>query len=418
MTGPEAVSPRPKPAALEPAPARAGVVLPVVLCLAVQALMSMNVVAIAVIMPVASGDIGLPATFVGIAMSLVYLGATLGTPLSGHAIMRWGPIGISQICLLLGACGLAAFSIPAAAATVLGALLMGLGYGPITPASSHILIRTTPPSILSVVFSIKQTGVPLGGALAGAIIPWLVIGWGWQCAALVAGGSSVVLMAVLQPYRRHYDRERSRSPHLTWSGVMAPLKMTIAHPELRRIAIASTFYSIMQLCLVSFLVTYLIQDLQMSLVDAGLLLSAAQVCGVVGRILWGALSDRSGRPMPVLGALGLAMGGAALLAAAFTPAWSYAALLVVCGCFGGSAVGWNGVYIAEVARIATPAQAGAATGGSLFFTFLGILLGLPAFAWVVDRTGSYPAAFVMVAATTCACGVWLCFTGARDRPPL
>jgi MFS family permease len=379
-----------------------------VVTLAVQALTSMNVVAIAVLMPVASVAIGVQPSFVGIAMSLIYLGAMVAALFSGDAITRGGPIGVSQLCLALCVAGLAAFAVPAVSLTVLGMLVMGIGYGPVTPASSHILIRTTPPSILSIVFSIKQTGVPLGGALAGAIIPWLVIGWGWQRAALLAAGASLLLAMLLQPFRGRYDTERSRPPRLSLRSALEPLRMTLAHPELRRISIAATSYSIMQLCLISFLVTYLIQDLRMSLVEAGLLLSASQGCGVVGRILWGALSDCSGRPMRVLGLLGVGMGAAAMLTAAFTPDWSYAALLAVCGLFGGSAIGWNGVFIAEVARIATPAHTGAATGGSLFLTFLGILLGLPAFAGIVNLTGSYPAAFVSVAATTLACGVWLC----------
>jgi MFS family permease len=391
-------------------PTRAGIVLPVVLTLAVQALMSMNVVAIAVLMPVASLDIGVSQSFVGVAMSVVYFGATACTLASGYTITRWGPIGVSQLCLALSAAGLGAFSAPALAMTLLGALVIGMGYGPVTPASSHILIRTTPPSVLSMVFSIKQTGVPLGGAIAGAVIPWLVIGCGWKWAALLAGVSSLVLAALLLPFRARYDRERSRPQRLSLQNVFAPLKMAMEHPELRRIAIASTFYSIMQLCLTAFLVTYLIADLRMSLVDAGLMLAAAQGSGVVGRILWGTLTDHVGRPLRVLGMLGLGMAGTALLAAAFTSAWSFTSMFVVCGLFGGMAIGWNGVFLAEVARIATPTHAGVATAGCLFFTFLGILLGLPVFSWIVELTGSYPIAFVAVATTTLACGAWLCIT--------
>jgi hypothetical protein len=55
--------------------------------------------------------------------------------------------------------------------------------------------------------------------------------------------------------------------------VTDPVKMTLRHPDLRRIAIASFFFSTMQLCLVSFPVTYLIENIEMSLVQAGALLS-------------------------------------------------------------------------------------------------------------------------------------------------
>jgi predicted MFS family arabinose efflux permease len=295
---------------------------------------------------------------------------------------------------------------------MLGSLALGVGLGPVTPASSHILVRTTPAAMLSMVFSIKQTGVPLGGALAGAIVPLLVVACGWRTAALLAGASSLVLAALLLPFRGRYDRERSRPPRLTWQGALAPMKMAMAHPELRRIAMASFVYSIMQLSLTSYLVTYLIQSLRLSLIDAGLLLAAAQVSGVVGRILWGALTDRYGNPQRMLGYLGLGMTGGGLLAAGFSPAWPFAAILGVCVVFGAAALGWNGVFLAEVARIATPAHAGVATGGCLFFTFLGILVGLPVFALIVELTGSYAVGFASVATITFACATALCFTRA------
>ena len=110
-----------------------------------------------------------------------------------------------------------------------------------------------------------------------------------------------------------------------------------------------------------------------------------------------ALADRYVRPRLVLGILGIAMSGGAIATALFSPQWPYPALLIACVLFGAVAVGWNGVYLAEVARVAKPEQTGMATGGTLFFTFLGILLGLPAFSLVVEATGSYPFGFFMAA---------------------
>ena len=177
-----------------------GVVLPVVLMLCVQALVSMSAVAIPVLMPVAAGDLQVPASTVGIFMSMIYLSATLFAPVSGNLVDRIGPIGVSQICLGFCALGLALISIPHVSMMLLGTLIMGIGYGPVTPASSHLLVRTTPASMMSVVFSIKQTGVPVGGALAGAIVPPLVILCGWKVSALWVGAfkfTSVNSAAVL-----------------------------------------------------------------------------------------------------------------------------------------------------------------------------------------------------------------------------
>jgi MFS family permease len=408
MTVSESTSPAPAPPR-NPLP-KPGVLLPVVLTLLVQAMVSMSVVAIPVFMPVAAGELNVPASAVGIFMSLIYLGATLFVPVSGHFIDRYGPIGVSQICLALCALGLGAISIPFLPMMIAGALIMGIGYGPVTPASSHLLVRTTPLSMMSVVFSIKQTGVPLGGALAGAVVPHLVVFCGWELSALWVAAATLILAVFLQPYRKRLDTGRAHRPRLSWKDAVAPVKMTLLHPELRRIAVASFFFSMMQLCLISFLVTYLIEAVEMTLIRAGALLSAAQAGGIIGRIVWGALADRYVRPRLVLGILGITMSGGAIATALFSPQWPYPAILTACVLFGAVAVGWNGVYLAEVARVAKPEQTGMATGGTLFFTFLGILLGLPAFSLVVEATGSYPFGFFMAAVTTGVCGIVLSFS--------
>ena len=62
--------------------------------------------------------------------------------------------------------------------------------------------------------------------------------------------------------------------------------------------------------------------------------------------------------------------------------------------FGASAIGWNGVYLAEVARRAPPGMASMATGGTLAFTFLGVVVGPPMFGALSGLFGTYRAGFV------------------------
>src|SRR3546814_20024698 len=82
--------------------------------------------------------------------------------LAGGFVRRFGAIRASQIGLLLCAAGVAISVLPSPISMAIGAVLIGLGYGPITPASSHLLARSTPAHRLSFVFSVTQTGVPLG----------------------------------------------------------------------------------------------------------------------------------------------------------------------------------------------------------------------------------------------------------------
>jgi hypothetical protein len=80
-------------------------------------------------------------------------------------------------------------------------------------------------------------------------------------------------------------------------------------------------------------------------------------------------------------------------------------MLVVSFVYGASAVGWNGVYLSEVARMAPPGMAGSATGASLAMTYAGVVF-LPTVFWaIVHLSGSYAAAFVAAGSLTLWRGV-------------
>jgi len=390
-------------------------VLPLVATLAVQAMVSMASITVPVLAPAAARELTVSAGYIGIFVALVYLGSMVSSAASGDLIRRFGPIRVSQFCLLLCAAGLAVLTLGAAPALVASALLIGAGYGPITPASSHILAKTTPPHMLSLVFSLKQTGVPVGGALAGAVVPLLVLAGGWRSAALAVGGLCVLSAFLAQPIRREHDADRERSRPVSARGAFRSLALVVTAPPVRRLSTCSFFFSGLQLCLVTYLVTYLTGQLGYSLVQAGLMLSVAQGAGIVGRIGWGALADRSRRPAAVLGAIGVGMALAAGAMAFSSPQWPSALLTVLCAAFGGTAIGWNGVFLAEVAREAPAGKTVEATGGALFLTFFGVLVAPPLFALIVESGAGYAAAFAIVAAPPLLCGLWL-LARAAPRP--
>jgi MFS family permease len=105
----------------------------------------------------------------------------------------------------------------------------------------------------------------------------------------------------------------------------------------------------------------------------------------------------------MLAALAALVSVCALLMAALQPSMPTFVVLVVLALFGASAIGWNGVYLAEVAREAPAGQASIATGGTLAITFLGVVLGPPAFGALSGASGSYRIGFVAVAVALVVC---------------
>ena len=374
---------------------RAGVAL--IATLAIQIFVSLVATAAAVLAPEVAQSFSIAPKWVGVFVSLIYAGAMFASLASGGAIQRYGAIRVSQACVLLCIAGAVVVALApdrAVALLIVAALVIGVGYGPITPASSHVLVRTATPSNFALTFSIKQTGVPAGAALAGAVLPGLALALGWRHAFVAMAVAGLVVVAGAQAVRATLDADRGGGGRFSPAGVFAPLALVRRSRALTELTLIGFCYAATQVCLTSFLVVYLTEALGWTLVAAGLALTVTTLGGVAGRIVWGFAADRMLPPRRVLGMLGIVACGRSLALGFAHPAWPAAALLAVAVIFGGTAIGWNGVQLAEVARHAPAGTAGAVTGASGFITFSGVVAGPPVFALLAGLTGSYRAGFI------------------------
>ena len=378
--------------------------------LAIQIFVSLAATATAVLAPEIASAHAIAPKWIGVFIGLVYAGAMCSSLASGGFIQRYGAIRVSQACTLLCAGGAAAIALaPAGSVAVLvaAAVVIGIGYGPITPASSHVLIRTAPPNRMALTFSIKQTGVPAGAALAGAVLPGLALLLGWKPACLAVAVAGLVVVAAAQPVRRALDTDLKPDHRLSPAGIFAPLKLVLRSPALAELALVAFFYASTQVCLTTFIVVYLTDSLGWSLVAAGLALTVTTLGGVAGRIAWGIVADRWLPPRRVLGIIGLIAGGCGCAMAAAGGSWPAPSLLLVTGIFGTTAIGWNGVQLAELARHAPAGAAGAVTGAAGFVGFSGVVAGPPLFALIASSAGGYRAGFGAFGVLSAVCGAVL-----------
>ncbi|MGA8752482.1 MFS transporter [Candidatus Deferrimicrobium sp.] len=388
--------------------------MPLIITLAIQSLAAMAAVTVPVFAPVAAADIGVSLASLGIFMAVFYLGGMASSLASGDFVLRYGPIRVSQFCLIACGAGLAATASGSIPLMVPSAMLIGFGYGAVTPASSHILAKTAPPHLMSLTFSIKQTGVPAGGAMAGALVPTLVLFIGWRGAALIVGGVCLLLALVSELSRADLDADRESGRPMSLRWMVEPLNMVLSVPSLREQALASFFFASLQVCLSTYFVSFLAVGLKMPLVHAGLALTVALGAGVLGRIVWGGIADRLVAPRTMLGILGVVMSASAAATYVISLSWPYAAILGVATLFGATAAGWNGVYLAEVARLAPLGKAGTATGGTLFFTYFGGVISPPLFGAVAGTDHRYGLSYLLFSIPIFVFGLTL-FRGQRSR---
>lgn len=403
-----------------PAGARAPVAAwatPLAVTLAIQTLVAVAVYCAPVMAPVVVRDLGVPPSTIGWFIATVYLGSMIGSAAASGWMARVGPIRMSQCGLLACLVGLALAASALLPLVLLGAFVIGLGYGPTTPASSLILVRSSPQSLISLTFSIKQTGVPAGGAIAGALVPALVLALGWRGSAIAIGIGCLALALAIEPWRARYDYGLNPRAPVSVRTLLAPVALVMRDDKLRQMAITSFIYGGVQITLVTYLVTFLTESFALTLVVAGFVMAVSQVASIGGRLLWGLLADRIFRRRTMLGLLGLGMGLSAIATLASGPGWPQWALFLFASVFGATAVGWNGVYLAEVARLAPAGRVGEATGGCLFFTFLGVVVTPPAFNAALALSANYAAAYAVFGVPALVIGAWLLVARPAERMP-
>ena len=102
-------------------------------------------------------------------------------------------------------------------------------------------------------------------------------------------------------------------------------------------------------------------------------------------------------PLKVLIGLVILAMVASVLTATLSDAWPLALIFLVGVLFGAGAVGWDGVFLAEAARLSPPGAISRVTGGTAFFIFGGIVLGPAGFALLIEQT-NFPVAYIATAA--------------------
>jgi MFS family permease len=359
-----------------------------------------------VVAPLLTASAGIAPQRIGNLSSLTSFGTVLFLLFGGPLLVRFGPVRTLQ---LGSACAVAAMLVAATGwwpALIAAALLLGLAYGPTPPAGSRILAATAPPQHRTLIFSIKQAGAPAGGALAGLIIAPFAVRYGWPAALLLAIVACLLSAAAIAPLRRMMDseRDRTRSIHpralFHRDTLLGPIATLRADPLLTSITVLAISFSFAQGTLYSFSVTYLTER-GLSLPNAGFAYACLQASGVFARVFLGWFADRTGKPAHNLTAQAFVAAACLLLYATMPVGASLPITAAIAGLTGFFCASWNGIYMAEVARLAPPDQVADATASSTMFIFLGYVAGPSLFALAVPLVG-WQAPYVVVAAQLAA----------------
>lgn len=381
----------------------------------VQLIGSMAALWLPAIAPEVADTLGVDAALIGLQVVAVYLGGMVTSLFAGGLVARLGAWRVSQISLALFA--LAHLIIASGALTLIaaGSFVIGFGYGLINPPAAHLLSKVVTPRNRNLVFSIRFTGVPLGGIAASTFAPATALRFSWEASMILTVAVALALTVFMQIFRARWDSDRVREAPLfrsPWTDIRDAWRL----PAIRWLCFTGLFLAAIQLSLNAFTVTLLVEETGYSLVAAGLALTAVQVAGVIGRIAWGVLADRIRSGFAALVANALLTAVSALATVFVAPSWPVGLVYFLFFVFGFTAMGWNGVFASAVVEQSPSGKVGNMTGAALFFTFSGVIVGPAIFTMGHHLTGSYSGTFVITALLALAgtATVLLAAKGARN----
>ena len=363
---------------------------------AVQVAIVMSSLTVPVLASAIAPAVGVPAYWVGYYSALIYGFAALSSFATPRLFRRWGGIRLHQGMLVMVAAALFALLPAWPAAFAASAIVLGMAYGPMNPASTVLLARYTPPRLRSRVFSFKQTAVPIAGMLAGLVAPLAATALGWRGAVAALVVLCLALSVLIQPWQARIDHDGPSHDRDLSPKFWLPARLMVGNAGIRSVTVAAFAFGSLQFSFVSVFPTVL-AHVGWSMADAGRAMSVALVVGVVLRVPWGTLADKIGS-RPILAAMGATMSVVSVAACFLNASWSGFDVALLAAAFGVSAFCWSGIGIAEAVRHVPPPLVPEASAGIIGITFAGALAGPTLFSTIAAITGTVVPAFAILGA--------------------
>lgn len=268
--------------------------------------------------------------------------------------------------------------------------ILGLGYSTAQPGGSKSVSNWFAGDKLGFAMGIRQAGLPLGGALATLILPYIAIRFSVQAAFLAGGvvalfGAVIFMLLYRSPKTHKAYKKQPVNLRLAISSRLAMAK----EPSMRNIMLSGASLTASQYAISVFLVLYLHTSLGLDNVVATTMFFVVLGSGIIGRIVLAAWSDRckAGRYYPVLTCLGAVSVVLMLLSLLETKNLVVVSVLMVLAGF--FAYGWYGPWVAYIAETAPVERKGFALGMAMTANQISVVLVPPIVGLLRDNLGTF-----------------------------
>ena len=369
-----------------------------------------------VLFPFIQKELDISRAQIGLISSGMFVGGAATVLFAGWLIDVVGVRRLQTAILIGMAVALALFSqVHSLLQAILAAVLIGVSPSATLPAHAKAIMDWATRGTRGVAMGLRESSLQVGGIIAALLFTYLAVNFGWRSAvvflAVVALASGILFFGV-------YRDKPSEDPGPETSGTrgdggkqavkdrdyslvafLSAAFMVAKDRNLLLVSLFGGFFSGVYTVLLTYLVLYFREELEMSAGVAGGLLALAMAGGGVSRVGWGLVSDlllhgRRIGPLALVGVLSVICFALMALLPSDAPLGLVSVLVLAVGI---TAMGWSGLITVLIAELAGPAAMGTAMGFAALIMQLGSFGVAPVFGLVVDRTDSYNIAWWMTA---------------------
>jgi sugar phosphate permease len=328
-----------------------------------QASFSATSVGLPALSPTLKSDYGLTLTETGVVLAAVGIGMLL-------TLLAWGLVAdrVDERWViatgLTGAAGLLVVASTTDSFAAVTVTLIGVGAlgASVNAASGRAIMAWFPSTELGLALGIRQTAIPIGGALGAAVLPVLGSTGGTRVAFLFLGGACLAGALVAAVFIRGGLRGEPEIGEVT---------RPVHERFMWLLGTGTGLFLVAQIGITGFVVLFLHEHRGLSKEAAGAVLAGIYVLAIAARIGSGTISDRLGSRLGPLRTIGVALAifTACVAAAIDAPLALLIPLFIVAGVL---SMSWNGLAYAAAAEAAGAAHTGAALGFQQ--TLLGVVV--------------------------------------------
>lgn len=259
--------------------------------------------ALSIAAPLMSKDLGLDPAQLGIVFSSFFFGYALFCFVGGWASDRIGAKHVFTIAMIVWSvfCGLTA-TVTGLAALLVVRVIFGMGEGPFSATANKFVSNWFPRREQASAVGLANAGQPLGAALAGPLVGFIAVAYGWRLAFVVVAACGLlwtlgwVLLATDRPdqHRRLSAVERAEIAEPSEEPPPVPvgtLRELVVRPAILSTAFAFFGYAYILYFFLSWFPSYLTTAQHLSIQRMGVVNVIPWLVGFVGLASSGFVCD-------------------------------------------------------------------------------------------------------------------------------